>query len=55
FFNAFGPILQPNVYVLLDVGTMRGPTSVYHLSKAFDISSNVGGTCGEIVALKGKY
>ena len=34
---------------------MRGPTSVYHLSKAFDISSNVGGTCGEIVALKVKY
>lgn len=55
FFNAFGPILQPNVCVLLDVGTQPGPTSVYHLWKAFDINSNVGGACGEIVALKGKY
>jgi chitin synthase len=25
------------------------------LWKAFDINSNVGGACGEIVALKGKY
>ena len=47
--------LQPNVCVLLDVGTMPGPTSIYHLWKAFDINSNVGGACGEIVALKGKY
>ncbi|GLB45336.1 putative chitin synthase [Lyophyllum shimeji] len=55
FFNAFGPVLQPNVCVLLDVGTMPGPTSIYHLWKAFDINSNVGGACGEIVALKGKW
>ncbi len=55
FFNAFGPVLEPNVCVLLDVGTMPGPTSIYHLWKAFDINSNVGGACGEIVALKGKY
>ena len=55
FFNAFGSILQPNVCVLLDVGTMPGPTSIYHLWKAFDINSNVGGACGEIVALKGKW
>jgi len=34
---------------------MPGPTSIYHLWKAFDIKSNVGGACGEIVALKGKY
>ena len=26
-----------------------------HLWKAFDINSNVGGACGEIVALKGKF
>ncbi|EIW81631.1 glycosyltransferase family 2 protein [Coniophora puteana RWD-64-598 SS2] len=55
FFNAFGPILMPNVCILLDVGTMPGPTSIYHLWKSFDINSNVGGACGEIVALKGKY
>jgi len=34
FFNAFGPILQPNVCVLLDVGTVPGPMSIYHLRKA---------------------
>ncbi|KAF8313001.1 glycosyltransferase family 2 protein [Clavulina sp. PMI_390] len=55
FFNAFGPVLEPNVCVLLDVGTMPGPTSIYHLWKAFDINSNVGGACGEIVALKGRF
>ncbi|GJJ15340.1 hypothetical protein Clacol_009616, partial [Clathrus columnatus] len=55
FFNAFGQVLQPNVCILLDVGTMPGPTSIYHLWKAFDINSNVGGACGEIVALKGRY
>jgi chitin synthase len=55
FFNAFGPILQPNVCILLDVGTEPGPKSIYCLWKAFDLNSNVGGACGEIVALKGKY
>jgi chitin synthase len=34
---------------------MPGPTSIYHLWKAFDIDSNVRGACGEIVALKGKW
>ena len=34
FFNAFGPILQPNICVLLDVGTQPGPTSIYHLVRS---------------------
>ena len=34
---------------------MPGPTSIYHLWKAFDINSDVGSACGKIVALKGKY
>ena len=34
---------------------MADPTSIYRLWKAFDINSNVGGACGEIVALKGTY
>ncbi|WWD18233.1 hypothetical protein CI109_102683 [Kwoniella shandongensis] len=55
FFNAFGACLKPNVCVLLDVGTQPGPDSVYHLWKAFDINSSVGGACGEIVALKGMF
>ena len=53
FFNAFGAFLKSNVCVLLDAGTMPGPTSIYYLWKAFDISSNVGGVV--IVASKGKY
>ncbi|KAF8334650.1 glycosyltransferase family 2 protein [Cantharellus anzutake] len=55
FFNAFGRVLDPNVCVLLDVGTQPGNTSIYHLWKAFDLNSNVGGACGEIVAMKGNW
>jgi chitin synthase len=54
FFNAFGRALQPNVCILLDVGTKPGPNSLYHLWKAFDTDSNVAGACGEIIAGKGK-
>ncbi|KAF7976842.1 hypothetical protein HWV62_5542 [Athelia sp. TMB] len=54
FFNAFAPMLQPNVCVLLDVGTRPGNTSIYKLWKAFDRNSNVGGACGEIAVYKGK-
>ncbi|KAK9235690.1 chitin synthase-domain-containing protein [Lipomyces kononenkoae] len=53
-FNAFCPLLQPNVCILLDVGTRPGNTSLYHLWKAFDQDSNVAGACGEIRAMKGK-
>ncbi|OZJ05044.1 hypothetical protein BZG36_02133 [Bifiguratus adelaidae] len=53
FFNAFAPILDPNVCVLLDVGTRPGNTSIYHLWKAFDLSSEVGGACGEVCAMTG--
>lgn len=31
FFNAFCKVLQPNITVLLDVGTRPGPKSLYHL------------------------
>ncbi|KAK3825572.1 MAG: chitin synthase 1 [Benniella sp.] len=54
FFNAFGKVLKPNVCVLLDVGTRPGSTSIYHLWKAFDLNSNVGGACGEICAMLGR-
>jgi hypothetical protein len=30
-------------FKLIDVGTMPGPTPTYHLRKALDINSNVGG------------
>lgn len=48
--NAFSPILQPNVCVLLDVGTRPENKSIYYLWKAFDLNSNCAGCCGEIVA-----
>jgi chitin synthase len=55
FFNAFGKALNPNVCILLDVGTRPGTNSLYHLWKAFDTDSNVAGACGEIKAMKGKF
>ncbi|KIY44391.1 glycosyltransferase family 2 protein [Fistulina hepatica ATCC 64428] len=55
FFNAFAPMLQPNVCVLLDVGTRPANTSLYKLWKAFDVNSNVAGACGEISVFKGKH
>ncbi|KAM4055675.1 chitin synthase domain-containing protein [Hirsutella rhossiliensis] len=54
FFNAFGKALNPNVCILLDVGTRPGGNSLYHLWKAFDTDSNVAGACGEIKAMKGR-
>lgn len=54
FFNAFGRALNPNICILLDVGTKPGNTSLYHLWKAFDTDSNVAGAAGEIKAAKGK-
>ncbi|PWN89514.1 hypothetical protein FA10DRAFT_268056 [Acaromyces ingoldii] len=56
FFNAFGPIIQPNVCVLIDAGTRPENKSIYHLWKTFDLNSNVAGACGEITAdVKGKW
>ncbi|SNX81803.1 probable Chitin synthase 3 [Melanopsichium pennsylvanicum] len=56
FFNAFCPILQPNVTILLDVGTRPENKSIYYLWKSFDLNSNVAGACGEIcVETKGKW
>jgi chitin synthase len=54
FFNAFGPLIKPNVCVLLDVGTKPTGTSIYDLWKCFDNHSNVGGACGEICVDTGR-
>ncbi|ODQ65186.1 family 2 glycosyltransferase, partial [Nadsonia fulvescens var. elongata DSM 6958] len=54
-FNGFCPSLDPNVCILLDVGTKPGPSSIYQLWKAFDENSNVGGACGEIKVMKGTH
>jgi len=56
FFNAFGPILQPNICILLDVGTRPEAKSIYHLWKCFDLCSSVAGAAGEIQAdTRGKW
>ncbi|CAL1694392.1 unnamed protein product [Somion occarium] len=54
FFNAFGPLIRPNVCILLDVGTKPTGTSIYELWKCFDKHSNVGGACGEICVDTGR-
>ncbi|ORY30579.1 chitin synthase 6 [Naematelia encephala] len=54
FFNAFAPLLSPNICILLDVGTRPETKSLYYLWKAFDLNSKVGGACGEIATFKGK-
>jgi len=54
FFNAFGPLVQPNVCILLDVGTKPTGTSIYDLWKCFDRNPHVGGACGEICVDTGR-
>lgn len=53
FFNAFGPLIKPNVCVLLDVGTRPSYISIYQLWKVFDRHAHIGGACGEIRAMLG--
>ncbi|TPX47919.1 chitin synthase [Synchytrium endobioticum] len=48
FFNGICPLLKPNVCCLIDVGTKPTSESLYHLWRAFDRDSHVGGACGEI-------
>ncbi|KAI9243443.1 chitin synthase 1 [Phascolomyces articulosus] len=53
FFQAFCPKINPNVCMLLDVGTRPGTNSIYRLWKTFDINAHVGGACGEVRAMTG--
>ncbi|KAI9192963.1 chitin synthase-domain-containing protein [Polychytrium aggregatum] len=55
FFNAFGPLLCPNICLLLDVGTKPFSGAIYHLWKAFDRDPHLGGACGEVCAELGKF
>lgn len=55
FFNAICPQLNPNVVVLLDVGTKPSTQTLYKLWKAFDEDSNVAGACGEIKTMTGTF
>jgi cellulose synthase/poly-beta-1,6-N-acetylglucosamine synthase-like glycosyltransferase len=51
FFQAFGQVLDPNICVLIDVGTKPGKDSIYQLWKAFDLEPMCAGACGEIKAM----
>jgi chitin synthase len=53
FFQAFGPVLNPNVCVLIDAGTKPGGTSIYHLWRAFEVNPQCAGACGEIKTMNG--
>ncbi|KAI8902281.1 chitin synthase-domain-containing protein [Globomyces pollinis-pini] len=55
FFNAFGPLLKPNVCILIDVGTKPTDKSIYYLWKEFHLHPHVGGACGEIYAEQGIF
>ncbi|KAJ3358961.1 Chitin synthase, class 2 [Allomyces javanicus] len=48
FFNAFGPVINPGVCVLVDVGTKPRREAIYRLWRQFDTNPQVGGACGEI-------
>jgi chitin synthase len=55
FFNAICESIQPEVTMLLDVGTKPSDTSFHHLYEAFARDPTVGGACGEIVAEIGAW
>ncbi|KAJ3325035.1 Chitin synthase, class 2, partial [Blyttiomyces sp. JEL0837] len=54
FFNAFAPLLNPTVCVLVDVGTKPSNNSLYYLWEAFFRNEQIAGACGEIRADLGK-
>lgn len=54
-FNAFCPLLRPEIVVLIDAGTRPGSKSLFHLWQAFYNNPNIGGACGEIHAMLGPH
>ncbi|KAI8905003.1 glycosyltransferase family 2 protein [Gorgonomyces haynaldii] len=50
FFNAFCPLVDPRVCVLIDVGTRPDQKSLYRLWKTFYRNEQIAGACGEIRA-----
>lgn len=46
--KAFAPVLDPNIIILLDVGTEPENKSLYKLWKSFKDNPQVAGSCGEI-------
>ncbi|KAI1480336.1 glycosyltransferase family 2 protein [Daldinia eschscholtzii] len=54
-FNAFGRILNPEVVILIDAGTKPSPKSLLSIWEGFYNDKDLGGACGEIHAMLGKY
>jgi chitin synthase len=54
FFNAFCPLLNPAVCVLLDAGTAPSRTAFYQFWKTFDEEPHCAGACGQLEVDKGK-
>lgn len=50
-FHALGRLLQPEIVVLIDVGTKPGHKALYYLWEAFHNEPHLGGACGEIHAM----
>lgn len=48
FFNAFSEQLLPTYTVLIDVGTVPGPSSIFKLIRSMDRNPQIGGVAGEI-------
>lgn len=54
-FNAFCPILRPEVVILIDAGTRPGNKSLLYLWQTFYNDPTCGGACGEIHAMLGRH
>jgi cellulose synthase/poly-beta-1,6-N-acetylglucosamine synthase-like glycosyltransferase len=48
-FRGLAPFLQPRYLLLLDAGTIAGPTSILRLIADMEADEDIGGSCGEIV------
>ncbi|KAI8621911.1 chitin synthase-domain-containing protein [Chytriomyces sp. MP71] len=55
FFNSICSILNPDVCILIDIGTKPTKQSFYHLYRAFQRNSRVAGACGEIATELGSF
>ncbi|CAG8670845.1 6189_t:CDS:10 [Gigaspora margarita] len=53
FFNAFCPILNPRICVLIKVGAKPADKSIYYLWKAFT-NDQVAGTCGKLYVMNNR-
>ncbi|CAG8782369.1 20235_t:CDS:2, partial [Gigaspora margarita] len=53
FFNAFCPILNPRICVLIKVGVKPADKSIYYLWKAFT-NDQVAGTCGKLYVMNNR-